>query len=78
MPRRRPTYSQLPLPFPPAELYVRVQPALPPGLRELADAEGLSDETVAFLAQTWQTIRGRRPVTLEQWRPLYNSMKPHM
>lgn len=51
---------------------------LPPGLRELADAEQLTEAQVKQLAAAWDTIRGRRPKTLEEWRPLYDVIKKYL
>jgi hypothetical protein len=48
---------------------------LPPGLRDLANAKGLSQAQVDKLARAWDTIRGRRPKTLEEWLPLYEAIK---
>lgn len=48
---------------------------LPPGLRDLANAEGLSEEQVDKLAAAWNTIRGHRPTTLEEWQPLWQTLK---
>lgn len=51
---------------------------LPPGLRELADAEQLTEANVKQLAAAYNTIRGRRPKTLEEWRPLYEAVKQYL
>lgn len=51
---------------------------LPPGLRELADAEQLNDEQVKQLARAYDTIRGKRPQTLTEWRPLYEAAKKYL
>jgi len=51
---------------------------LPPGLRDLANEEGLSETQVDKLAQAWDTIRGHRPKTLEEWRPLYRAIKKYL
>ncbi len=48
---------------------------LPPGLRDLANEKGLSEAQVDKLAAAWDTIRGQRPKTLEEWLPLYNAIK---
>lgn len=40
---------------------------LPPGLREFAAHHGFSEEITRELAQTWDTIRGRRPQTAAEW-----------
>jgi hypothetical protein len=48
---------------------------LPPGLRELADAENLNESQVKKLSDAWGTIRGRKPQTLEEWMPLYRAVK---
>lgn len=50
---------------------------LPPGLRDLANAEGLTEAQVQQLARAWHTIRGRRPTTLEEWKPFYEAVKPY-
>jgi hypothetical protein len=51
---------------------------LPPGLRDLANAKGLSEAHVDKLARAWDTIRGRRPRTLEEWLPLYEAIKKYL
>jgi hypothetical protein len=48
---------------------------LPPGLRDLANAEGLSEAQVDKLTAAWNTIRGHRPTTLEEWQTLYGAIK---
>lgn len=82
--RPRQKFRQLALPFPRAELHQPVTPtelaqpaarALPPGLKELAEAESLDDNQVRQLAEAWPTIRGRKPTTVEEWRPLYEAIK---
>lgn len=50
---------------------------LPPGLRELAAAENLTETQVKQLAAAWDTIRGHRPKTLEEWQPLYEAIKQY-
>lgn len=50
---------------------------LPPGLRDLANEQGLTEEQVDKLAQAWGTIRGHRPRTLEEWRLLYEVIKEY-
>ena len=50
---------------------------LPPGLRDLANAEGLSETQVQQLARAWDTIRGHRPKTLEEWRLLWGAIKKY-
>ena len=50
---------------------------LPPGLRDLANEQGLSEDLVQKLAAAWDTIRGHRPKTLEEWRPLYKAIKKY-
>jgi hypothetical protein len=50
---------------------------LPPGLRDLANAKGLGEAQVDKLARAWNTIRGRRPKTLEEWLPLYEAVKKY-
>lgn len=50
---------------------------LPPGLRDLAEAKELSEGQVDKLARAWDTIRGRRPKTLEEWLPLYEAVKEY-
>lgn len=50
---------------------------LPPGLRELADEEQLSEAQVKQLARAWDTIRGHRPKTLEEWRPFWRAIKQY-
>lgn len=42
---------------------------------EFADAYKLSDETVSELAQMWDTIRGRRPKTEEEWARMWEFVK---
>jgi len=51
---------------------------LPPGLRELAYEENLTEAQVKQLADAWDTIRGHRPKTLEEWRPFYNAVKGYL
>ncbi len=51
---------------------------LPPGLRELADAEQLTEPEVKQLAAAWDTIRGRRPKTLDEWRPLFEAVREYL
>lgn len=51
---------------------------LPPGLREFADAYQLSDNMVAELANTWDTIRGRRPQTAEEWARIWEFIRQLM
>lgn len=82
---RKQTYNQMMLPFDRAELrkpapvtpVAVTTPALPPGLREFATAESLSDARVRKLAEVYDTIRGRRPVSLEEWRQFYTAVKPY-
>lgn len=79
---RRPTYKQLPLPLKTAQLYVPVAPcsapplgaALPPGLREFAEADKLTPDRVRQLAAAYPTIRGRKPATVSEWRTLHNAI----
>lgn len=71
---RRQTYSQMPLPFDLADLRKPVRRALPPGLREFAQADGISDERVRQLAATYPTMRGRKPATASEWRTLHNAV----
>lgn len=54
------------------------QPYLPPGLRELAEAEKLNDNQVRQLAESYYTIRGGKPKTLAEWYPLYNAVKKYL
>jgi hypothetical protein len=75
MSRRQAKYKLLPLPYAAAELAQRVRPALPQGLRELASADGLTDEQVTQLWDTARTVRGKKPVSLEEWRELYDVVK---
>lgn len=70
MARRQP-FKQMALPFDLAELRVPVRSALPPGLRELAEAEQLPDGEVTRLAEVWPTIRGKKPTTLAEWREFW-------
>lgn len=63
------------LPFDKAELRQPVRPALPPGLRELAEAERLTDSEVKQLAEAYLTIRGPKPKALDEWRPLWRAIK---
>lgn len=51
---------------------------LPPGLRELAEAEQLTDPQVKQLADAWDTIRGQRPRTLAEWMPMYEAIKKYL
>lgn len=51
---------------------------LPPGLRELAQEQNLSEAQVKQLAAAYDTIRGHRPKTLEEWRPLYEAVKEYL
>lgn len=51
---------------------------LPPGLRDLANEQGLNQAQVDQLAQAWDTIRGHRPKTLGEWRPLYQAIKKYV
>lgn len=51
--------------------------ALPPGLREFAAEEGLTDEQVQKVARAYTTIRGRGPRTVEEWRPFWNAVKKY-
>lgn len=51
---------------------------LPPGLRELAHEEGLTEANVKKLAAAWDTIRGHRPKTLDEWRPFYQVIKKYL
>lgn len=74
MPRHKPTYKQLPLPYDETDLTRRVRMVLPAGLRELADDKQLSDDQVRQLAGVWSTIRGRRPTTAAEWIPVYEAM----
>lgn len=53
-------------------------PALPPGLRELAQAENLTDANIKQLADAYDTIRGGRPRTLEQWQQFYAAVKLYL
>ena len=48
-----------------------------PGLAVLAAEKGLSDEVVRKLDRAWNTIRGRRPQTLEEWLPLYDAVRKY-
>lgn len=75
MPRQRQTYRQLPIPFPSAELAQPARPVLPPGLRELQVADGLSDDRVQTLAEMWPTIRGDKPRTVATWREFCLAVK---
>lgn len=50
---------------------------LPPGLRDLANAESLTEAQVLQLARAWQTIRGHRPKTLEEWKSFYEAVKKY-
>ncbi len=52
--------------------------SLPPGLRDLANEQGLTEAQVDKLAGAWDTIRGHRPKTLEEWRPLYQAIKKYV
>jgi hypothetical protein len=40
----------------------------PPGLRELAEEKGLTESQIQKVAAAWDTIRGKRPRTIEEWR----------
>lgn len=51
---------------------------LPPGLRDLANDKGLTEKQVDQLAQAWDTIRGHRPKTLEEWLPLYEAVREYL
>lgn len=75
MPKRRPTYKQLPLPLNTKELYVPIRPVLPPGLAEFARMEKLTEAQVRQLAQAYPTMRGRKPATVEEWRTLWSAIK---
>jgi hypothetical protein len=69
--KRQRNYVQMGLPFDLAELRKPVKPYLPPGLREFATADKLTDEQVRQLAQVYPTIRGRKPVNAAEWRDLW-------
>lgn len=58
------------LPFDQVELAQAAKPVLPPGLREFAAAEKLSDAWVKKLVEIYATARGK-PKTVEDWRVLY-------
>lgn len=51
--------------------------ALPLGLRQFAAEEGLTDEQVQKVARAYDTIRGGRPRTMEEWRIFWNAVKPY-
>lgn len=50
---------------------------LPPGLRELADEEQLTEAQVKKIAAAYDTIRGGRPKTIEEWRVFWGAVKPY-
>lgn len=68
---KRAKYAQMALPFDLAELRKPVRWYLPPGLREFAAADKLTDEQVRLLAEAFPTIRGRKPVSVAEWRDLW-------
>lgn len=49
---------------------------IPPALRQLALAEGLSYEDADRLARIPR--RGQEPKTVEEWRALYNAILPYL
>jgi transcriptional regulator with XRE-family HTH domain len=49
---------------------------IPPGLRQMALAEGLSYDTVDRLARLPR--RGQEPKTVEEWRQLYRSIRDYL
>jgi hypothetical protein len=73
---RRPRFTQLAFDFDPATVRQPVRAVLPPGLREVAVADGLDDEQVRQLAEMWHTIRGQKPKTVEEWRNVIWLLKP--
>jgi hypothetical protein len=53
-------------------------PILPPGLREFAVEKKLSDVQTKQLADMWGTIRGKKPMTVEEWRELYTVVEKYL
>jgi len=49
---------------------------IPPALRQLALADGLSYETVDRLARIPR--RGQEPKTMEAWRALFDAVRPYL
>lgn len=49
---------------------------IPPSLRQLALADGLSYETVERLARIPR--RGQEPKTVETWRALFDAVRPYL
>lgn len=43
----------------------------PPGLRELAEREKLSKANVKTIFESYRTIRGQKPNTLDEWYEFY-------
>lgn len=49
-----------------------------PGLKELVEAENLSEDQANQLARMWDSVRGHQPRTLEEWMPMYNAAKKYL
>lgn len=48
---------------------------VPPGLRQLAEEDGLTEYQVNKFYEASLTIRGKRPNTVDEWRTLWNAIK---
>lgn len=69
--KRQRNYTQMALPFDLADLRKPARSVLPPGLREFAAADKLTDEQVKRLDEAYGTIRGGKPMTVEEWREIW-------
>jgi len=54
---------------------MRVEWYMYAGLKEFANEQGLDEEDAKLLLQTANTIRGKFPTTVEEWRTLYDAIQ---